>query len=150
MKIFLLFYCRSCSESRPLKHMLDSALCFSNFNSGGNEIAKVKGSELINSVTFPQGSVRKSVCFCFVFILFYLFLFWFCLHPVSCVSNIASVSGLSIFDFSSFYSNVSLVWIYYVLSLEDRLILLWFFIIIIISFHQLWLQLPKRACFTFY
>jgi hypothetical protein len=43
------------------------------------------------------------------------------------VSNIASVSGLSIFDFSSFYSNVSLVWIYYVLSLEDRLILLWFF-----------------------
>jgi hypothetical protein len=66
------------------------------------------------------------------------------------VSNIASVSGLSIFDFSSFYSNVSLVWIYYVLSLEDRLILLWFFIIIIISFHQLWLQLPIRARFTFY
>jgi hypothetical protein len=89
--------------------MLDSALCFSNFNKKGDEIAKVNGSELINSVTFPRGSLNNSVCFCFVFVLFYFFLFWFCLHPVSCVPNIVSVSGLSIFDFPSFYSNVSLV-----------------------------------------
>ena len=39
------------------------------------------------------------VLFCFVFLCVCLFVFCFYLRPVSCVPNVASVSGFSILDF---------------------------------------------------
>ena len=118
----------------------------------GDEIAKAKGSELINNVTFPRirQAVRNPVLlflFCFFACLF-VCLFVFCVFfPVYCLPNVVSVSGLSIFEFPSFYSNVSLVWLCYVVSLQDRLILLWVF-----YNHFLYIStnLPKSVCFTFY
>jgi hypothetical protein len=132
--------------------MLDSALCFSNFNKKGHEIAKVNGSELINNVTFPRirQAVRNPVFVVFVFffcLLICLFVCLLCLFSVYCLPNVVSVSGLSIFEFPSFYSNISLVWICYVVSLQDRLILLWVFYN---NFLYISTNLPKSVCFTFY
>jgi hypothetical protein len=58
--------------------MLNAGLCFSNINRNGDEIAKAKGSELINNVTFPRirQAVRNPffVVFVFVFLLAYFFI----------------------------------------------------------------------------
>jgi hypothetical protein len=85
--------------------MLNAGLCFSNRSRNGDEIAKAKESELINNVTFPRirQAVRNPVFVVFVFffcLLICLFVCLLCLFSVYCVPNVASVSGLSIVDYT--------------------------------------------------
>jgi hypothetical protein len=53
---------------------------------------------------YKHNSIKQLVVFCIV-----LFLCFVCLPPVSCVPNVSSVSGLSILDCPSVFSNAYLL-----------------------------------------